>query len=87
MCVVYPGRVIEVAADGALVETDRRRRRASTLLMPETEVGDWVVVSAGAVIRILEPAEAEEIRSMLDEAARRDAARRGRALPPDPAEA
>jgi hydrogenase expression/formation protein HypC len=77
MCIAYPGQVLEIAEGTALVETDQRRRRASLLLVPETAVGDWVVVSAGTVLRVLDPEEAEEIRAMLDEAARADAALRG----------
>jgi len=68
MCIAYPGRVIEIDSSGALVETERRRRRASLLLVPETTVGDWVVVSAGTVLRILDPEEANEIRQILDTA-------------------
>jgi hydrogenase expression/formation protein HypC len=68
MCIAYPGRVIEIDSSGALVETEQRRRRASLLLVPETAVGDWVVVSAGTVLRILDPGEANEIRQMLDTA-------------------
>lgn len=82
MCIAYPGQVLEVADGSALVETDQRRRRASLLLVPETAVGDWVVVSAGTVLRVLDPEEANEIRTMLDEAARADAALRG-VTPPD----
>jgi len=82
MCIAYPGRVLELADGMALVETDQRRRRASLLLVPETAVGDWVVVSAGTVLRILDPEEANEIRTMLDEAARAEAALRG-VTPPD----
>lgn len=68
MCIAYPGRVISIDSFGALVETERRRRRASLLLVPETAVGDWVVVSAGTVLRILDPEEANEIRQILDTA-------------------
>jgi hydrogenase maturation factor len=50
------------------VDIDHQRRRASTILVPETTVGDWVVVAAGAVLRILDPDEASEIRTLLDEA-------------------
>ncbi len=74
MCVAYPGQVLEVVGDMALVETDQRTRRASTMLVPETAVGDWVVVNAGAVLRILDPDEAQEIRKMLDEAMREETA-------------
>jgi hydrogenase expression/formation protein HypC len=77
MCIAYPGQVLEIADGTALVETDQRRRQATVLLVPETAVGDWVVVSAGTVLRVLDPEEAEEIRAMLDEAARADAALRG----------
>ncbi|HET9457081.1 MAG TPA: HypC/HybG/HupF family hydrogenase formation chaperone [Candidatus Limnocylindrales bacterium] len=68
MCIAYPGRVIEIDSSGALIETEQRRRRASLLLVPETAVGDWVVVSAGTVLRILDPEEANEIRQILDTA-------------------
>ena len=81
MCVAYPGQVLEVTGETALVETDRRQRRASLMLVPETTVGDWVVVSAGTVLRILDPDEAQEIRALLDEANRADAALRGPDLP------
>jgi hydrogenase expression/formation protein HypC len=82
MCIAYPGQVLEVADGTALVETDQRRRRASLMLVPETAVGDWVVVSAGTVLRVLDPEEANEIRTMLDEAARAEAALRG-VVPPE----
>lgn len=68
MCIAYPGRVISIDSSRALVETEQRRRRASLLLVPETAVGDWVVVSAGTVLRILDPEEANEIRQILDTA-------------------
>jgi hydrogenase expression/formation protein HypC len=83
MCIAYPGQVLEIAEGTALVETDKRRRRASLLLVPETALGDWVVVSAGTVLRILDPAEADQIRTMLDEAARAEVALRGATPPTD----
>ena len=68
MCVAYPGQVIEVADDMALVEIDRRQRRASLMLVPEVAVGDWVIVAAGTVLEIVDPDEATEILTMLNEA-------------------
>lgn len=70
MCVAYPGQVLEIAGDMALLAIDRRTLRASTMLVPEAAVGDWVVVAAGAILRIVDPDEAREIREMLDEALR-----------------
>jgi hydrogenase expression/formation protein HypC len=68
MCVTYPGQVLEVAEDMAVVEIEHRRRRASLLLVPEVAVGDWVIVSAGTVVQIVDPDEATQILAMLNEA-------------------
>jgi hydrogenase assembly chaperone HypC/HupF len=65
VCVTMPGRVVAVDADGATVETAGRVRRASTLLHPEVEVGEWVVVAAGTVIERLDDADAALIRQAL----------------------
>ena len=66
MCVAYPGQILQIADDMAVVETEQRRRRASLLLVPEAAIGDWVIVSAGTVLQILDPDEASEIRALLD---------------------
>jgi hydrogenase expression/formation protein HypC len=68
MCVTYPGQVVEVGDDSALVEIDGRRRRASLLLVPEVAVGDWVIVATGTVLEIIDPDEATEILALLQEA-------------------
>lgn len=70
MCLTMPGQVLAVDASGATIESDGRRRRASTLLHPDVAVGDWVIVAAGTVVRHLTPAEAMEIRDALLEALR-----------------
>lgn len=68
MCVTAPGQVLEVADDMAVVEIEHRRRRASLLLVPEVSVGDWVIVSAGTVLQIVDADEATEILAMLGDA-------------------
>ena len=65
MCISFPGTVIEVDPTGALVETDGRRRRASTLLLPDVCPGDCVVVAAGTIVERLDPSEAAEIDALL----------------------
>ena len=65
MCLGFPGRVIELDADGAVVETDGRRRRATTLYLPDVAVGDWVTVAAGTIVDRLEPTRAAEIQDLL----------------------
>jgi len=66
MCLGTPGRVVAIDADGATVETDGRRRRANTLILPDIAVGEWVYVAAGTVIQRLAPDEAEAIRAAID---------------------
>lgn len=88
MCLSYPGRVMSVHDDCVLVDEDGRRRRASRLLIPDLQPGDWVLVAAGAVIERLDPREAEEIVATLDAAvAAQDAAERQAAAPAMPSPA
>jgi len=74
MCLGFPGRVTAVDQGGVTIDTEGRLRRASTLLMPDIAVGDWVFVAAGTVIDRLEPDEATHIRETLLEAIALDAA-------------
>jgi hydrogenase assembly chaperone HypC/HupF len=65
MCIAFPGLVVAIDESGAIVETDGRRRRASTLYLPGIAVGDWVTVAAGTIVERLEPDEAAEIRELV----------------------
>ena len=61
----FPGLVLAVDATGATVETEGRRRRASTLLFPDIAVGDRVVVAAGTIVDRLDAWQADEIDALL----------------------
>lgn len=74
MCLGFPGLVVAVDATGATVDTEGRRRRASTLLAPDLEIGEWVFVAAGTVIDRLDPEEATFIRTHLRRASALEAA-------------
>ena len=65
MCIGIPGTVLSVDADGATVETDGRRRRASLLYLPDVAPGDRVWIEAGTIVERLDPAEAESIDAIL----------------------
>jgi hydrogenase assembly chaperone HypC/HupF len=65
MCLSFPGLVLAVDATGATVETEGRRRRASTLLFPDIAVGDRVVVAAGTIVDRLDAWQADEIDALL----------------------
>lgn len=79
MCLELPSRVVELDGDSAVVDTEGRRFRASTLVVPDAAVGDWVVVVAGTIVDRLTPAEAGEIRATLLGAIAAD--RAGAAIP------
>ncbi len=68
MCLGFPGLVVAVDATGATVDTEGRRRRASTLLTPDLQPGEWVFVAAGTVVDRLDPEEAAFIRTALIQA-------------------
>lgn len=68
MCLAFPGRVAEVTAEGAMVDTEGRLRRASTLLHPDVRPGEWVLVAAGTIVQRLSDDEAAAIRGALQAA-------------------
>ena len=61
MCLTMPARVITVDGPWADVDVDGTRRRASTLPVPDVRPGDWGLVAAGTIIRLLDPELAHEI--------------------------
>lgn len=75
MCISYPGRVSVIDEAGAIVVTDGRARRASTLYLPDIAVGDWVIVATGTIVERLDPAEAAEIQRLLGAAIEAEATR------------
>jgi hydrogenase assembly chaperone HypC/HupF len=73
MCLTAPARVVAVDEEGATVLLGGRERRASTLVVPELAVGDWVIVAAGTILERLDRHEAERIAAAVDEAYREEA--------------
>jgi hydrogenase assembly chaperone HypC/HupF len=61
MCLTLPARVISVDGAWAEVEIGGLRRTASTLPVPEVRPGDWGLLAAGSLVRILEPDIARQI--------------------------
>jgi len=61
MCLMAPLRVRSV--DGTLceIESGGRVERASMLLEPDLQAGDWVLVNGGTVVRKLDPDQADEM--------------------------
>ncbi|HEY5488986.1 MAG TPA: HypC/HybG/HupF family hydrogenase formation chaperone [Candidatus Limnocylindrales bacterium] len=65
MCLDFAARVTSVDGDVATVDSDGRRRRASTLMFPDIAVGDWVFIALGTIIEKLDPTVAASINAEL----------------------
>ena len=70
MCVTALARVVAVDGGAATVVLGGRQRRASTLVVPEVAVGDWVIVAAGTILERIGEQEAGQIAAAVDEAYR-----------------
>ena len=69
MCLAIPARVIAIEDDMAVVELGGVTRRASLMLVPETKVGDYVLLHAGFAIQRLDEEEAQETLRLFAEIA------------------
>ena len=70
MCVAIPYKVLEVRENSwAEIEIAGARQEVSLQLLPEVEVGDWVLVNLGFAITKIEEDEAKEIMHLYQEIA------------------
>jgi len=69
MCLAIPVKVIAIEDDMAVVELGGVTRRASLMLVPETKVGDYVLLHAGFAIQRLDEEEAQETLRLFAEMA------------------
>jgi hydrogenase maturation factor len=57
MCLTTVGRVVSIEDGAAVVELDGRHRRALSLLVPDVQPGDLVLVGLGAILGRVDPAD------------------------------
>jgi len=69
MCLAIPARVIQIAEGLGLVELGGVVREASFMLLPDAQVGDYVLLHAGYALQKVDEAEAEETLRLLAEMA------------------
>ena len=69
MCLAIPAKVIAIEDDMAVVELGGVTRWASLMLVPETKVGDYVLLHAGFAIQRLDEEEAQETLRLFAEMA------------------
>ena len=60
MCVAIPMRITSVAGTLATIETGGLTQRASLVLVPDAQVGDYVLVHAGYALTVLDEQDAKE---------------------------
>jgi len=69
MCLAIPARVIQIEEGLGLVELGGVVREASFMLLPDAQVGDYVLLHAGYALQKVDEAEAEETMRLLAELA------------------
>lgn len=67
MCLAVPGRIVTKEETIGVVDVRGNRLRAGLVLVPEAEVGDWVLVHAGFAITTITPQDAAETNALLDQ--------------------
>jgi hydrogenase expression/formation protein HypC len=68
MCLAIPARLVEVGETGvAMAEVSGVRREVSTALLPEANVGDWVLVHVGFALHTIDEEEAARTLALLEE--------------------
>jgi hydrogenase expression/formation protein HypC len=70
MCLALPARVVSIAEPGgdqAVVELGGVRKPVSIALVPEAQVGDYVIVHVGHAIGMIDPEEAARTLALFGE--------------------
>jgi hydrogenase expression/formation protein HypC len=70
MCLAIPARLVELREDErAVVNLGGIRKEVSIELVPEAQVGDYVIVHVGHAIGMIDPEEAEGTLALFGEMA------------------
>ena len=67
MCLAFPAKVVEIKDSLAKVELSGVTRDVSLMLLPETKLGDYVLVHAGFAMQIVQKQEVDEMLALFDE--------------------
>jgi len=68
MCLALPARVVELlGADQARIDLGGVTKQVSVALVPEAQVGDYVIVHVGHAIGLIDPEEAARTLALFAE--------------------
>ena len=73
MCLAVPAQLVQVEGHEAIADLHGNRLRITTLLVPDVDVGDWVLIHAGFAIQRLDAESASRTWAVLEQAAASDA--------------
>ena len=66
MCLAIPGKIVSLNNGIAEVDLAGTIRKVSLQLVPDAEVGDYVLVHAGFAIQVIDEDEAAETLKLLE---------------------
>lgn len=61
MCLAFPGKIISISGQQAIVDFGGIKKEINLTLVPEVKKGDYAVVHAGFAIQILSEKDAWEV--------------------------
>jgi hydrogenase expression/formation protein HypC len=71
VCLALPGRILSVEGEGmersALVAVGEQTRQVSLALLPEAEVGQWVLFQTGYALQVLPEDEVDRLLELIGE--------------------
>jgi hydrogenase expression/formation protein HypC len=67
MCLALPMRIVAIDGDAATIVAEGLEQRASLMLVPQAQVGDYVLVHAGFALTVLSEDDAQETLALLAE--------------------
>jgi len=71
VCLALPGKVMSIEGEGlersAVVEVGEQIRRVSLALLPEAEVGQWVLFQTGYALQVLPDDEVGRLLELIGE--------------------
>ena len=68
MCLAVPAKLIEQDGQQGIVDLHGNRLRVNTMMTPEAQTGDWILIHAGFAIERLDPEAARETWALIKDA-------------------
>lgn len=67
MCLSLPGKIVKIKDQIATIDYNGEQREASTLLLPDVKVGEYVIVSSQVIMQVVPEEEAKKTIKLWDQ--------------------